>query len=77
MASKRVEKFAIRKRADAVIRDRRRIERFDDRLRGHHPSAENEAEFRRVRSSTRTDDTAEPWPWSPTWEQLRITDGCP
>ncbi len=67
MASKRVEKFAIRKRADAVIRDRRRIERLDDRLRGHYPSsAKDEAEFRQVRSSTRTGDTGEPWPWSPT-----------
>lgn len=37
MASKRVEKFAIRKRADATIRDRKRIERLDDRLRGSYP----------------------------------------
>lgn len=37
MASKRVEKFAIRKRADGLIRDRKRIERLDDRLRGSCP----------------------------------------
>jgi len=40
MASKRLEKFAIRKRADAMIRDRRRIERLDDRLRGSRPPAD-------------------------------------
>lgn len=65
MASKRVEKFAIRKRADAVIRDRRRLERSDHRLRANYSCAEDEAESRQVRSSARTGDTAASWQWSP------------
>lgn len=46
MASKRVEKFAIRKRADGVIRDRKRVDRFDETLRGSHLPAEEMEEMR-------------------------------
>lgn len=44
MASKHVEKFAIRKRADGVIRDRKRIERLDETLRGSYLPAKVVAE---------------------------------
>ncbi len=51
MASKRVEKFAIRKRADAVIRDRKKIQRLDDRLRGGYPPEDMTEIFEVVFSS--------------------------
>ena len=36
MPSKRVEKFAIRRRADAVTKERRKLARIDAALRGSH-----------------------------------------
>ncbi len=39
MTSKRVEKFAIRRRADAVTKERRRLERIDKGLRSYYRSA--------------------------------------
>ena len=36
MASKRIDKFAIRRRADAVTKDRRTLERVDKGLRRHY-----------------------------------------
>ena len=36
MASKRIEKFAIRRRADAVTKHRRTLERIDKELRRHY-----------------------------------------
>lgn len=59
MASKRVEKFAIRKRADAVIRDRRRIERLDDRFGASSRRANDGAEF----ASPLVDETDTAGPW--------------
>ncbi len=38
MTSKRVEKFSIRRRADAVTKERRRLERIDKALRSHYRS---------------------------------------
>lgn len=38
MPSKRIDKFAIRRRADAVTKDRRTLERVDKGLRRHYRS---------------------------------------
>ena len=39
MTSKRIEKFAIRRRADAVTKERRKLERIDKALRSNYRSA--------------------------------------
>ncbi len=48
MTSKRVEKFAIRRRADAVTKERRRLERIDTALRSNYRSAAMNLESCRV-----------------------------
>ena len=45
MTSKRVEKFAIRKRADAVTKERRKLERIDQALHSDYRSAADVVRF--------------------------------